>query len=94
MRVPAGTFKIVPVVLPSHRVLWLDAGAALVGSDVWQDYGATPFMPRMGSAMQMRPVRKRWNDHESKKQACVTFFSLPARAYAPRGVHHTCRQAL
>lgn len=36
VRVPRGTFKIAPVVLPSHRTLWLDEGASLVGSDVWQ----------------------------------------------------------
>ena len=36
VRVPKGTFKIAPVVLPSHRTLWLDDGASLVGSDVWQ----------------------------------------------------------
>ena len=55
--VPAGrTFKIAPVELPSHRVLELEHGSALVGSDDWSHYGTTRFMPPMGSAMQLRPL--------------------------------------
>ena len=54
--VEAGTFKIAPITLPSHRTLFLDHGAALVGSDAWEDYGVTPFLPRMGRQMQLRPV--------------------------------------
>lgn len=49
-------FKIAPITLPSHRTLFLGRGAVLVGSDRWQDYGITPFLPRMGSAMQLRPL--------------------------------------
>lgn len=55
--VPSGSaFKVLPFVIPSHRVLHLEAGASLVGSDVWQDYGITAFMPRMGRALQLRPL--------------------------------------
>ena len=55
--VPAGgTFKIAPVTLPSNRVLFLEAGSSLVGSDKWQDYGVTLFMPPMGKAQQLRPL--------------------------------------
>ena len=43
--VPKGTFKIAPVTLPSNRILFLEAGSSLVGSDRWQDYGVTKFMP-------------------------------------------------
>ena len=56
VRIPAGTFKMLPVTLPSHTVLYLATGASLVGSDAWQDYGVTHFMPRMGNAMQLRPL--------------------------------------
>jgi len=56
VRVPPGVFKIAPIELPSHSTLWLDSGASLVGSDVWQDYGVTYFMPRMGEALQMKPL--------------------------------------
>ena len=56
VHVPPGVFKITPVVLPSHTTLWLDAGASLVGSDLWRDYGVTDFMPRMGRAKQLRPL--------------------------------------
>lgn len=55
--VPAGrTFKLAPVELPSHRVLELEEGSTLVGSDDWSHYGTTRFMPPMGSAMQLRPL--------------------------------------
>ena len=56
VRVPAGAFKLLPVRLPSHRVLFLDAGASLVGSEAWQDYGVTRFLPPMGSQQQLRPL--------------------------------------
>lgn len=61
VRVPAGAFKILPVLIPSHRVLYLDAGASLVGSDVWGDYGVTYFMPRMGNSLQLRPLLSTFN---------------------------------
>ena len=55
--VPAGrTFKLAPVELPSHRILELQQGSSLVGSDDWTHYGTTRFMPPMGSAMQLRPL--------------------------------------
>jgi polygalacturonase len=50
------TYKIAPVLLPSHRVLELQDGSTLVGSDEWSHYGTTRFMPPMGSAMQLRPL--------------------------------------
>ena len=56
VRIPPGTFKLLPVTLPSHRVLFLDAGASLVGSEVWQDYGSTLFLPPMGTQQQLRPL--------------------------------------
>lgn len=55
--VPAGrTFKLAPVELPSHRILELEQGSALVGSDDWRHYGTTQFMPPMGNEMQLRPL--------------------------------------
>ena len=54
--VPAGTYKIAPVTLPSNRELFLEAGSSLVGSDQWQDYGVTRFLPPMGRAQQLRPL--------------------------------------
>jgi polygalacturonase len=54
--VPKGAFKILPITIPSHRILRLDSAGSLVGSDVWQEYGTTRFMPPMGRAMQLRPL--------------------------------------
>ncbi len=55
--VPAGrTFKLAPVELPSNRILELEQGSALVGSDDWTHYGTTHFMPPMGNEMQLRPL--------------------------------------
>jgi hypothetical protein len=55
--VPAGgVYKIAPVTLPSDRVLFLEEGSSLVGSDRWQDYGVTRFLPPMGTEQQLRPL--------------------------------------
>lgn len=57
MSVPAGgVYKIAPVTLPSDRVLFLEEGSSLVGSDRWQDYGVTRFLPPMGTEQQLRPL--------------------------------------
>lgn len=54
--VPTGIFKVLPFTIQSHRVLYLHAGASLVGSDVWADYGITYFLPRMGGQLQVKPL--------------------------------------
>lgn len=56
VRVPSGAFKVLPFEIPSHRVLYLSAGSTLVGSDAWEDYGETRFLPPMGDLMQLRPL--------------------------------------
>eukprot|EP00936_MAST-01D_sp_MAST-1D-sp1_P000893 g893.t1 len=56
VHVPAGVFKLLPITLPSHRILFLDAGAMLVGSESWQNYGVTDFLPPMGTQQQLRPL--------------------------------------
>eukprot|EP00035_Acanthoeca_spectabilis_P038965 m.57811 g.57811 ORF g.57811 m.57811 type:complete len:472 (+) comp9377_c0_seq1:1197-2612(+) len=54
--VPPGAFKVLPFAIPSHRVLYLESSGVLVGSDVWQDYGVTGFLPHMGTALQLKPL--------------------------------------
>ena len=48
--VPAGAFKITPIVLPSHTELYLEHGAALIGSESWQEYGRSHMLPPMGNS--------------------------------------------
>ena len=48
--VPAGAFKITPIVLPSHSELYLEHGASLVGSERWRDYGRSHMLPPMGNS--------------------------------------------
>jgi polygalacturonase len=48
--VPAGVFKLTPIILPSHTVLYLEEGSTLVGSEHWQDYGTSHMLPPLGNS--------------------------------------------